>query len=89
MSPPVLKSQLLCIPSTFITSGTPDNFTTFLPAGVLQNPYGGRTKITVVDFIINTCFYSIRESSDQSINSKTTVVICLGFCPTKHPVFHL
>jgi len=82
MSPPVLKTQLLYISSTFRTSGTPDNFTTSLPAGVLQNPYGGRTKVTVADVIINRCFYSIRASNNDFIvnnnGTKTSIRIPIG-----------
>ena len=62
---PIMKTQLVYISSTFRTSGTPVNFTTSLPAGVLQNTYGGRTKITVVDVIINRCFHSIRISNND------------------------
>lgn len=77
MAPIVVKTQLIYISSQYRTSGTPDNFTTSLPAGILHNEFGGRTKITVTDLIINRCFYSIRASNNDFsvVNNGTKISV--------------
>jgi hypothetical protein len=68
MAPRVLSQNLIFITSANRLSGTPSDFTVSLPNSVLANPWGGRTKVTVVDAILNRCFYSVR-----SINNKFSV----------------
>ena len=61
MAPRVLSQNLIYITSANRLSGTPSDFTVSLPNSVLANPWGGRTKVTVVDAILNRCFYSVRS----------------------------
>ena len=61
----IKAQQLLMISSANRLTGTPSDFTVSLPNGMLYNEYGGRTKITVVDTIINRCFWSVRDSNND------------------------
>lgn len=65
MAPRVLSSGLVFISSANRLTGTPDDFTLTLPNNTFHNPYHGRTKVVVVDCIINRCFYSVREINNK------------------------
>ena len=75
MAPRVLSQNLIYITSAHRISGTPSDFHCCLPNSVLQNQWGGRTKLTVIDCIINRCFYSVRSINNKfSITNTTTGV---------------
>lgn len=65
MAPRVLSQNLIYISSANRISGTPADFTVSLPNNVLHNTWGGRTKVTVVDCILNRCFYSVRSINNR------------------------
>jgi len=75
MAPPILSTSLIYITSANRVSGTPDDFTVSLPNSTLSNPWHGKTRITVVDCIVNRCFYSVREVNHEfSVTNLSTGV---------------
>ena len=82
MAPPILSTSLIYITSANRVSGTPSDFTVSLPNTALSNPWMGKTRVTVVDAVINRCFYAVREINHRfSVTAngvKTDITIPIG-----------
>lgn len=81
MAPRVLSQSLIYITSANRLSGTPSDFTVSLPNTALANPWLGRTKISVVDCVLNRCFYTVRSINNtfilKNITSNTTQILSI------------
>ena len=83
MAPRVLSQNLIYITSANRLSGTPSDFTVSLPNSVLANPWGGKTRVTVVDAIMNRCFYSVRSINNSfSVTQTNTGAVTQYQVPT-------
>ena len=86
MAPRIMGQQLLYLSSVNRLTGTPDNFNVALPNGILQNEWQGKTKIVVVDCIINRCFWSVRSSNNSFSIVKTNASLVSTIFQTSVPV---